>query len=161
MARYDLYKDIAQAGQIAQAYKRDIKTYSSNESDTLNNADGLGLGLGVPVHMVNDTYIASGGSLDLIIGITCFSPLLINPEVFYHYRRDQVPVLTKGRIYVRVQIGASNVNEFDIAYIDGNGKFSTRNDTSHKEIGIFLSSAKAEELVILQFDLSTHAVGGL
>ena len=150
MARYDLYKDVAQAGQIAQALPRDIKSYA-NDSSTIQP--------GVPVHIYNG-QIHRGGSIDPIIGITCFSPLLINPEAFYHKHRESVSVLTKGRIYVLLGTGSPNVNEFDIAYLTSSGTY-TKTATNNKEIGIFLSSAGPGDLVILQFDLSTQAVGGL
>lgn len=151
MARYDLYKDVAQAGQIAQALPRDIKSYSSN-STTIQ--------LGASVHLDDTGALRRGGSIDPIIGITCFSPLLINPEAFYHGGRETVSVLTKGRIYVLLGTGSPNVKEFDIAYLTSSGTY-TKTATNNKEIGIFLSSAGPGDLVILQFDLSTQAVGGL
>ena len=184
MSRYSLYFNEAVAGQIYQSDPRDIISLPAVVQTPLVNVSHGPILFGYPVVYLNYSYpnfteigvaITSDPEENNFIGISVFSH---NCEIedsnvsevldigAAYFDKDIVSVLTKGKIWVRLANGA-NVKTGDKAYIfnsEANGGqpqdafivFTNAAARNNIEIGLFVTDKNAQNLAVLQFDLSAN-----
>lgn len=140
MSNYGFSYGNAQAGQIADASIRVIDSYPYGNYN-------VNLDFGIAVYL-NGNSLAIATSADPVIGISVFSH---NHPSGYYSPYDAVSVLTKGRVYVRVSV---DVGYLELAYIDLIGQY-TNVAAGNKLVGMFLTSAVANDLSALEFNFDT------
>ena len=134
----------AQAGQIADSSVRIIDTYLLEPIQ--------GLGFAMPVSIKTDGTCSISTNNENIDGVTVFSPEQFDPDlglVQYYRAGDPVSVLKLGRIWVVTQVDVTLYNQK--AYVDDDALFTTVS-VGNRLAGIFLNTAKAGELIVLNFN---------